>query len=206
MKRIIRTLLLAAVAFVLAAGDAHAYDSDYNVKIESRLDQQTGQWVSVVTFTSALDGKEYFISEEEYHEACTDGVSLAHDLADRKLRGEPDFPLYDCQVRTAVPAMKHYDRDAVYVKFYIDAEIAAATHETARLAANAQRVRPDRSSNDQASVAMNRLQDAKGKPHVISGVWYDAATDTYHWVGPTFNRPMSEPASEFLSEVGPYIQ
>ena len=60
MKRIIRTLLLAAVAFVLAAGDAHAYDSDYNVKIESRLDPQTGQWVSVVTFTSALDGKDVF--------------------------------------------------------------------------------------------------------------------------------------------------
>jgi hypothetical protein len=52
---------------------------------------------------------------------------------------------------------------------------------------------------------MNRLQDAKGKPDVISGVWYDAATDTYHWVGPKFNRPMSEPADQFLSEVGPYL-
>jgi hypothetical protein len=53
---------------------------------------------------------------------------------------------------------------------------------------------------------MNRLQDVKGKPHFISGVWYYSATDTYHWVRPKFNRPMSEPASQFLSEVGPYIK
>jgi hypothetical protein len=53
---------------------------------------------------------------------------------------------------------------------------------------------------------MNRLQEVKGKPHVISGVWYDAATDTYHWVGPKFNRPMSEPAVQFLIAVGPYLQ
>jgi hypothetical protein len=118
MKRIILTHLLAAAALWLAASDAHAYDSDYSVKIEPRQDQH-GQCVTVVTFTSALDGKEYFISEEACHEAQTDGIDLAHYLADRKLRGEPDLPLYDLQVRAAVPAMKHFDRDPVYVKFYI---------------------------------------------------------------------------------------
>ena len=52
---------------------------------------------------------------------------------------------------------------------------------------------------------MDRLQDALGKPRVKGGVWYDRATDTYNWIGPKFGRPMSEPASQFLHEVGPYL-
>jgi len=62
-----------------------------------------------------------------------------------------------------------------------------------------------RLTSAEASVAMNRLQDAKGKPHVTSGVWYDRDADTYNWFGPKFHRLMSEPASEFLDEVGPYL-
>jgi hypothetical protein len=57
----------------------------------------------------------------------------------------------------------------------------------------------------QASLATDRLQDALGKPHVKSGVWYDPRTDTYNWIGPKFGRRMSEPASQFLYEVGPYL-
>jgi hypothetical protein len=64
---------------------------------------------------------------------------------------------------------------------------------------------PRRPSNAQASAAMNRLQDALGKPHVKGSVWYDQATDTYNWIGPKFGRQMSEPANEFLNEVGPYL-
>jgi hypothetical protein len=57
----------------------------------------------------------------------------------------------------------------------------------------------------QASLAMNRLKDALGKPHVKGGVWYDPRTDTYNCIGPKFGRRMSEPASQFLYEVGPYL-
>jgi hypothetical protein len=62
-----------------------------------------------------------------------------------------------------------------------------------------------RPNNAHATVAMNRLQDALGKPRVTDGVWYDAYNDTYHWIGPKFGRLMSEPASQFLAEVGPYL-
>jgi hypothetical protein len=69
-------------------------------------------------------------------------------------------------------------------------------------------VRPsnaERPSSAEASVAMNRLQDALGKPRVTSGVWYDRDEDTYNWFGPKFHHVMSEPASQFLTEVGPYL-
>ena len=62
-----------------------------------------------------------------------------------------------------------------------------------------------RPSNAQASLAMNRLQDALGKPHITSGVWYDTVHDAYCWIGPRFGRQMSEPVVQFLSEVGPYL-
>src|SRR5271166_5583458 len=99
--------------------------------------------------------------------------------------------------------MKMYGRDPVYVKFYIDVAIETATAEMKRLMAT--NVRPSnagRPSNAEASAAMDRLQDRKGKPRVKGGVWYDSATDTYNWIGPKFGRRMSEPAAEFLSEVG----
>jgi hypothetical protein len=57
----------------------------------------------------------------------------------------------------------------------------------------------------QATVAMNRLQDAFGRPRV-KGVHYDSATDTYNWIGPKFGRQMSEPASQFVNEVWPWFK
>ncbi|MBV9274267.1 MAG: hypothetical protein JO333_10265 [Verrucomicrobia bacterium] len=60
-------------------------------------------------------------------------------------------------------------------------------------------------NNATASAAMNRLQDALGKPHVKGGVWYDAASDTYNWIGPKFGRRMSESRAQFLSDVGRYL-
>jgi hypothetical protein len=57
-------------------------------------------------------------------------------------------------------------------------------------------------SNATASAAMNRLQDFNHRSHVKGGVWYDAATDTFNWIGPKFGRRMSEPRAQFLTEVG----
>jgi hypothetical protein len=54
-------------------------------------------------------------------------------------------------------------------------------------------------------LTVNRLQDYNRRPHVTSGVWYEASSDTYNWIGPKFGRRMSEPASQFLSEVGPFL-
>ena len=85
---------------------------------------------------------------------------------------------------------------------YTAHEVAFYAKQSARRATPASTVRP---SNAEARVAMNQLQDAFGKPHVTGGVWYDPRTDTYSWIGPKFGRRMSEPASLFLSEVGPYL-
>jgi hypothetical protein len=78
----------------------------------------------------------------------------------------------------------------------------AKPHDDARRAAPANAAIP---SNAEASAAMNRLQDAYGRPRVKGGVRYDATTDTFHWIGPKFGRPMSEPRSQFLSEIGPFL-
>jgi len=62
-----------------------------------------------------------------------------------------------------------------------------------------------RPGNAEASAAMNRLQDALGRPRVKGGVRYDPKTDTYNWIGPKTGKRMSLPASDFLSDVGPYL-
>jgi hypothetical protein len=64
----------------------------------------------------------------------------------------------------------------------------------------------ERPSNAEASAAMNKLQDAKGKPHVKGGVWYDDVMKTYNWIGPKSGKKMSENTDEFWSEVGPYLK
>jgi hypothetical protein len=81
-------------------------------------------------------------------------------------------------------------------------EVAFYAKQSVPRAAPASTARP---SNTQASLAMDRLQDVLGKPRVKGGLWYDRATDTYNWIGPKFGRRMSEPANQFLSEVGPYL-
>ena len=96
--------------------------------------------------------------------------------------------------------MKIFGRDAHYVKFYIDTAIETAWAEMKRINALLA-TRGTRLNNVDASAAMDRLQDAKGLPHVEGGVWYDVAADTYNWIGPKFGRQMSEPAVQFLSEV-----
>jgi hypothetical protein len=63
----------------------------------------------------------------------------------------------------------------------------------------------ERPSNAEASAAMNKLQDAKGKPHIKGGVWYDDVMKTYNWIGPKSGKKMSEDTDEFWSEVGPYL-
>jgi hypothetical protein len=85
---------------------------------------------------------------------------------------------------------------------YSEHDVGFYAKHSVRRATTARKVR---ASNAQASIAINRLQDALGKPHVKGGVWYDRATDTYNWIGPKFGRQMSEPASQFLDEVGRYL-
>ena len=100
----------------------------------------------------------------------------------------------DVVIYSTHAATDRYNGSAHDVGFYAKQSVRRATA--------ASNVRP---GNAQASLAMNRLQDALGKPHVKGGVWYDSRTDTYNWIGPKFGRRMSEPASQFLSEVGLYL-
>jgi hypothetical protein len=183
-------LMTAAVAFALATGNAQAYENDYNV-------QHVGD---TVTFTSALDQKSYFVSAKIFDQAQEEGVKLALYLEERAAQNEPPMSLDDCRVLIAGDAMKIFGRSAVYVKFYMDVAIEMAWHEMKRVDAENEKAsqQASRPTSAEASVAMNRLQDAKGKPHV-SGVWYHPHNDTYNWIGPKFGRPMSDrPVSFWL--------
>ena len=75
----------------------------------------------------------------------------------------------------------------------------------ARAYENAQAISARRLNNAEANWAVNRLLDRIGKPHPKGGVWYDRRSDTYNWISPGSGRLRSEPADEFLSEVGPYL-
>jgi hypothetical protein len=115
---------------------------------------------------------------------------------------EPDAP-YEASISAPSAAaarrmVLHDDPDAVQIIIHFNgvgepsaAEVAAMEKENRRCDA-------------EATKAMNRLQDALGKPHVAK-VWYNEENNTYNWVGPKLGRQMSEPANEFLSEVGPYF-
>jgi hypothetical protein len=60
--------------------------------------------------------------------------------------------------------------------------------------------KPSQISNAQATIAINWLQDSLGKPRVRS-VWYDAASDSFCWIGPKYGKQMSMPRGQFLDEV-----
>jgi TolB-like protein len=55
---------------------------------------------------------------------------------------------------------------------------------------------------EQATAALNFLQDRLRKPHVQQ-VWYDSATDSYVWIGPKFGKKVSMPRSQFEAEIWP---
>ena len=59
-----------------------------------------------------------------------------------------------------------------------------------------------RPSGAWAKAALNRFQDAHGKPRVKSDVVYDPSTDTYTWIGPETGKRMSKSSSVFLSDIG----
>lgn len=171
------------------------YRDDYNVQ---HLKLSNGEWV--VSYTSSLDGQWYHITEAQYAQAQAEGVKLGRYLANRAAQGLAPQSLDESRVMVAGDGMKIFGRDTHYVKFYIDTAIERGSNELKRLNALLA-ARGTRLNNTDASVAMDRLQDAKGLPRVTGGVWYDVAADTYNWIGPKFGRPMSEPAVQFLREV-----
>jgi hypothetical protein len=87
-------IMMAAAAFWLAAGNAQAeYYADYNVEHVNLRSEQTGEVTASVTFTSALDGKSYFISEAQFREAQCDGVRLANYLIESARQDYPPTSL-----------------------------------------------------------------------------------------------------------------
>jgi S1-C subfamily serine protease len=209
-----KILLILMTLASVAPGNAQAqagYQYDYNVQHVNVRSEKTGEMIPVVTFTSALDGKSYFISEGEFREAQRDGVVLANYLIERARQDYPPTSLDESRAIAAMSAVKIYGseaKDAPYVKFYVDLAISMADAEMKVFTATGttDEVGRRRPNNVEASAAMDRLQDAKGKPHVKGGVRYDVRTDTYNWVGPKFGRQMSEQGDQFLSEVGPYLE
>ena len=55
-------------------------------------------------------------------------------------------------------------------------------------------------TSDQATTAMNFLQDLRGTPHVKS-VDYDSKTDSYLWKGPTTGKQMSMSRTDFNNQI-----
>src|SRR5262249_34164521 len=56
-------------------------------------------------------------------------------------------------------------------------------------------------TNAQATQLINAIQQSKNLPLVRSGVIYNAANDTYNWIGPVKGRPMSAPRADFENDV-----
>jgi hypothetical protein len=115
---------------------------------------------------------------------------------------EPDAP-YEASISAPSAAaarrmVLHDDPDAVQIIIHWNGVTEPSAAEVSALKKESRR------SDVEATKAMNRLQNALGKPHVAS-VWYNEENNTYNWVGPKLGRQMSEPANEFLSEVGPYF-
>lgn len=55
-------------------------------------------------------------------------------------------------------------------------------------------------TDQQATAAFNDLQDQFHRPHAKK-VIYDAATDSYHWIGPKTGKKMSMKRSQFDAEI-----
>jgi hypothetical protein len=200
MKKLL--LIMAAVAFALAIGKAKAQtygpvESFYQANTELDFTHYAGRIVNptywLVDWTRWNEMKDRLVSNG-FVQMGTSGWEGPNELGN----GVPQKDLALAYARVigadvviyAVHDGDKYNYSAHSVGFY--AKQHAPTGNT-------------RPSNAQASAAMNRLQDALGKPRVKGGVWYVAATDTYNWIGPKFGKQMSEPASEFLGEVGPYL-
>jgi hypothetical protein len=55
-------------------------------------------------------------------------------------------------------------------------------------------------SDERATAAFNALQDRVQRPHAKL-VHYDAATDSYHWIGPRLHKPMSLSRKVFNEQI-----
>jgi hypothetical protein len=115
---------------------------------------------------------------------------------------EPDAP-YEASISAPSAAaarrmVLHDDPNAVQIIIHLSGVTEPSAAEVSAVE------KENRRSDVEATKAMNRLQDALGKPHVVR-VWYNEENNKYNWIGPKLGRQMSEPANEFLSEVGPYF-
>jgi hypothetical protein len=201
-------ITMGAAAFALVAGNAHAQSSQYGGVedfYQANLEVDNGQYAGRVVnpgywlidssqwadVDSRWTGGGYVrlgISNWQSQNIYGGGIPQKElALAYARLIGA------DVVIYTTVPASNGYGWTGHQVTFYARAHAQQQVQQDAT-----------RPSNAQASLLMNRLQDRLGKPHVKGGVWYDAATDTYNWIGPKFGRRMSMPASQFLDEVTHY--
>jgi hypothetical protein len=200
-------IMMALAALALATASAHAQYSQYGAIenfYQANPDMNTGQYAGRVVnpaywlvdwnrwdeMDSRLTGDGFVrlgTASWESNNAIGGGVPQKFMALDYAKAIGAEVIIYAVHSST-----DKYDWTSHDVAFYAKPTVRPATPAT-------------RPSNAQASAAMDRLQDALGKPHVKGGVWYDRATDTYNWIGPKFGRQMSEPASQFLYEVGPYL-
>jgi hypothetical protein len=92
-------------------------------------------------------------------------------------------------------AQNEYNSSEHLVGFY-----AKQTDTPVRRAAPA-----NRPTSAEASVAINRAQDAWQEPRVKGGVQYDPETDTYSWIYTKTGKRVTVSAAWFLDKFGAYL-
>jgi hypothetical protein len=205
MKKLLLTITVSLAAFAIA----HAQYSQYGVVenfYQRNPDLDNNQYAG-----RAVNPSYWLVNRNQWGEMdsrlIADGyVRLGISNWQSSNLGGGGIPQRDLAIAYAriigADVVIYADYAATNISDGSEHSVGFYAKQSARRATPASTARP---SNAEASLAINRLQDALGKPHIRGGVWYDPRTDTYNWIGPKFGRRMSEPASQFLSEVGPYL-
>jgi hypothetical protein len=200
-------IMMAVAALALATKSAHAQYSQYGAIenfYQANPDMNTGQYAGRVVnpaywlvdwnrwdeMDSRLTGDGFVrlgTSSWESNNAIGGGVPQKFVALDYAKAIGADVIIYAVHSST-----DKYDWTSHDVAFYAKQSVRRAT--PAR-----------RPTSAEATVAINRFQDAHGEPRLQGGVTYDAQSDTYNWIGQKTRRTMSKSADWFLDHFGAYL-
>lgn len=202
MKKLLLTITISLVAFAAAHAQYSQYgtiDSFYQANPDLDVNQYAGRVVNPAYWL--VDWDQW----KEMDERMTTGGFIRLGISSwwaQNFNGA-GIPKKDLALAYA----QAIGADAVIYATYATADrahhyVGFYARQSVQRAAPASAARP---SNAQATAAINRFQDAHHEPQVKGGIWYDSATDTYNWIGPTTGQHMSKSASWFLSKFGSYL-
>jgi hypothetical protein len=196
-----KMMITAAAALALVAGNAQAQnygtvENFYRANIDVDNSQYAGR---------AVNPGYWLVSQAQWADVDSrwtggDYVRLGISSWESDNTQGGGIPLKDWALAYA----KTVGADVVIYSIHTGDKYDWTQHDVAFYARTQQGASLNRLNNSQATTAMNRLQDAFGRPRV-SSVWYNRNNDTYNWVGPKFHRQMSQSATQFMSEIAPWL-